>query len=153
MPNPNDFMDADDLAELRSIVEELARHAKTKHVVPVRSPIFGDLLRLFAEFDRQVQRAEQAEAAANAPPLFSVREAMREAGVPDWEMGKGVSSVDAIRLLTKQRDEARREIVHLDHVHWHCANNPISLHEHAERLYPGEGERLFPLLDDGTRRT
>jgi alkylhydroperoxidase family enzyme len=40
-------------------------------------------------------------------PLFGTREAMRDAGLPDWEMGKGLSSADAIRELARQRDEAR----------------------------------------------
>lgn len=96
MPNTNEPMDADDLAELRSIIEELARHAKAQHVVPVRSPIFDDLLRLFAEFDRQAQ----------------------------------------------QRDRARREVVSLVGATWHGEGEPTQ-REHAERLYPGEGERLF----------
>lgn len=76
-------------------------------------------------------------------PVFSTREAMREAGVPDWELGKGVSSADAIRLLAQQRDEARRQHVRTHLWTWVGPGKP-TLREHAEHLYPGEGERLFP---------
>lgn len=36
--------------------------------------------------------------------VYSVRDAMRRAGVPNWEMGGGVSSADAIDYIAKQRD-------------------------------------------------
>ena len=42
------------------------------------------------------------------PASFSVREAMRDAGVPNWQKGSGVSSADAIRFVAAQRDSALR---------------------------------------------
>lgn len=44
------------------------------------------------------------------PALPSVREAMRDAGVPGWEPGSGVSSADAIRWLAQQRDDLARKL-------------------------------------------
>ena len=49
---------------------------------------------------------------------------------------------DAIELHA-ERDDARREVVEFTYATWHGDGEP-SRREHAERLYPGEGSRLFP---------
>lgn len=51
--------------------------------------------------------------AAERPALFSVREAMRAAGVKGWENGSGVSSADAVRMIAAERDQARQAAIEL----------------------------------------
>ncbi len=52
---------------------------------------------------------------SDRPAPYSTREAMRDAGLPNWEMGKGLSSADAIRELARQRDELRVRLA--DHLY------------------------------------
>lgn len=92
--------------------------------------------------DDIVPDAPQPGKVAPAMPLHSTREAMREAGLTDWEMGKGLSAADAIRELARQRDDARR--AHAYHVALHNVGPSAHVAACAEKLYPGQGARLFP---------
>jgi len=69
-------------------------------------------------------------------------------GFVDAEHHKFVCDrADALRQradeLIAERDAARREVVEFTFATWHGDGDP-SRREHAERLYPGEGARLFP---------
>jgi hypothetical protein len=78
----------------------------------IKDPCVADASRRLGERLRAFETPSQPERPelppALQPALYSVRAAMRAAGVPGWEPGSGVSSADAIRHLARERDEARR---------------------------------------------
>lgn len=124
--------------------DPLAHYREIKHVFWANNPL-GYALEMFLRalvgagvletptgddaFDRYRWRA------------YNTQEATRNAGLQGWEVGQSLSSADAIRLLASQRDEARRAHVRL-HAAWHA--DPLPLEQYTERLYPGQGARLFP---------
>jgi hypothetical protein len=94
-------------------VEDALYGPKPWHDDALISATMGQLRKLFdecgvakklrARVDDNVSRFDPV----SDKPLYSAREAMRDAGLPGWEMGKGLSSADAIRELARQRDEWR----------------------------------------------
>jgi hypothetical protein len=84
----------------------------------------------------------QVAASQSRTPLYSVREAIRDAGLPDWEMGKGLSSADAIRELARQRDDAQRQLGELATVIVHEYRNAIMPIRHAVRHGAGAMQQL-----------
>lgn len=73
---------------------------------PERRNVLRDLIRAdrerSAKHDERPMLIDRYEISA----LHSTRAAMRDAGVQGWEMGSGVSSADAIRMIAAERDAA-----------------------------------------------
>jgi hypothetical protein len=93
--------------------------------------------------------AQPAEDEVLQPALYSVRAAMRAAGVPGWESGSGVSSADAIRHLARERDEARSAAAEPPPIPEGCTWDGAELTGHGYTVSADKDGDLRVLWQDG----